>query len=277
MSQENALRDAFQEPNSDDDLCISAAERMDFDCALNDGQDRLFINLPEEGNAYRLQIAAFQEPHSDDLLCISAAERADFDCALNDGQDRLFINLPEESNVPQPQIIAPGTSFRTPAETNNVNWSNEATARINIVHSQSPLARIYLEDSFYRFEQWPAYMVELFVLNSIQNYSYAMRNKICLFFWGNGATYEIMSKLSTFYAPKALLRTREEQYQFNASHRKCEDLFKTYREQLHNPSYSGKYYYYNIHTGRMLYIDNRPRHYGIRQEEPYLDRFPSWF
>lgn len=214
---------------------------------------------------------AFQKPNSDDYLCILAADQAEYLCALNDGQDDLFINLPEVHNDQRLQIIASESPSRTP------KWSHEVSARISIVNSASPLARAYLEDQFYTFEQWPSYMVELFILNGIHSYTYAMRNKICLFFWGNGGTSEIMFTLSSFYAPKVSFRTREEQHQCNESHRKCEGLFKTYKDQLHNPNYSGRYYYYNINAGRMLYMDNRPRHYGTRQEEPHLDRHTRFF
>lgn len=71
-------------------------------------------------------------------------------------------------------------------------------------------------------------MVELFMLNNIAMYTYSMRNKICLFFWGNGAKADEMFTLSEFFAPPI---TAIQQRDYNESYRKCLGLFRTYREQ----------------------------------------------
>lgn len=116
---------------------------------------------------------------------------------------------------------------------------------------------------------WPPYMTELFVMYNIASYSYQNRNKICLFFWANGATYEVMSTLSEFFAPPERLLTGALRRDAQSSHRKCVDLFKTYKKERHNPRYSRKYYYYSMIEGRMLFLDNTPRHYGQRQSNSY--------
>lgn len=258
--------------NTDDELCALAAEKAEYDITLNNGNDNLLLvalnnaisNLPNE----------------------NSAERNEYQLALNDGNDALLMhvnipNIKELNNADSTKHCeeknGPFAQTSTKAELNQLKWSNELKARIRHVNYHSPIARTYLEDKFYTFENWPPYMTELFVLNNIQNYSYTMRNKICLFFWGNGSTYDVMSNLSDFYSQPPVLRTREEIHHNTESHRKCVNLFKSYSENLHNANYSRHYYFYNIHQNRMLYIDNRPRHYGVRQEETHLDRLPRWF
>lgn len=138
------------------------------------------------------------------------------------------------------------------------------------------LAQSYLNEYFFNFEQWPSYMVELFILNNISMYTYSTRDKICLFFWGNGATIDVMMALSEFFAPPIKCSADEDRRQFESSSRKCEGLFATYRNARFNPAYFERYYYYNIIEGRMLYIDGRPRHYGHRQEDAVMDALPQW-
>lgn len=152
---------------------------------------------------------------------------------------------------------------------------NDVGMTINRIMRENPAAKYYSENMFYKFELWPKYLRDLFVTHSIQNYTYSMRNKICIFFWGNGGTYEIMSTLSEYFAPRLSTNTYKERREYTSSHYKCQQLFKTYSEQLHNPNYYERYYYYNIHQGRMLYMDNVPRCYGQRQ--PRNPQLPSWY
>lgn len=143
-------------------------------------------------------------------------------------------------------------------------WSSVVEERIKKTYDTKILARPYLQENFFAFENWPSYMVELFILNNIAMYSYSLRNKICLFFWGNGASIEIMITLSEFFAPPLKLVTSEQNRQYNESLRKCHGLFATYNKEKFNPAYSQKYYYYNMYENRMLFIDGQPRHYGQR-------------
>lgn len=119
-------------------------------------------------------------------------------------------------------------------------------------------------DIFFPLQSWPTYMVEIFVLNNIAMYSYNNRNKICLFFWGNGAMIDQMFMLSSLFAPRIQQITREEQYQHESSKRKCIGLFSTYNENKNNPAYAETYYFYSMIEKRMLYIDGTPRHHGVR-------------
>lgn len=125
------------------------------------------------------------------------------------------------------------------------------------------LARPYLQEYFFSFESWPTYILELFIKNNIAEYSYVTRNKICLFFYGNGASLEIMQTLSEFFAPcikECQIRA------FDESLRKCRGLFNTYIKERYNPAYTQRYYYYNMIENRMLFLDGTPRHYGQRKE-----------
>lgn len=139
------------------------------------------------------------------------------------------------------------------------------------------MARSIAEDLFFGLEQWPGYMVDLFVLKHIGEYSYSDRNKICLFFWGNGAQIETMFTLSELLAPHAKLKSLEDTRQFEQSRRKCEGLFKTYSNERFNPQYASRYYYFNLIERRMLFIDNKPRHFGQRQEDHHMDRGGLWY
>lgn len=103
-------------------------------------------------------------------------------------------------------------------------------------------------------------------------YSYGMRNKICLFFWGNGATIGIMTTLSKFFAPPV----NENDPQYIQSLRKCHGLFATYRNERLNPAYAQRYYYYNMLEKRMLYLDGQARHRGQRQSDGVSDALPIW-
>lgn len=155
-------------------------------------------------------------------------------------------------------------------------WSDAVRRSIENTYQNSFLARSYLNEHFFAFEQWPPYMVELFILNNILMYTYSTRNKVCLFFWGNGATLDEMMTCSEFFAPPINRATDQERRQYLESSRKCEGLFQTYHNARFNPDYSQRYYYYSIMDGKMLYIDGRSRHYGRRQEDERMDAIPEW-
>lgn len=118
-------------------------------------------------------------------------------------------------------------------------------------------------DIFFPLNAWPSYMVEIFVITNIASYSYNQRNKICLFFWGNGSTIEQMFTLSEMYAPRIIQNTREDRHQYESSKRKCFGLFNTYNENKNNPAYSERYYFYSLIERRMMYINGTPRHRSI--------------
>lgn len=148
--------------------------------------------------------------------------------------------------------------------------------QLNKVYRSNPRADLYAAELFFPLSSWPGFMVELFVLNNIAKYSYSMRNKICLFFWGNGGTLEKLNTLSEIYSPKLELKTQEQKRQYSESWRKCEGLFKTYSEQSLNPANSERYYYFSLMENRMLYMDGRPRHFGHRQSDSESNRMPAW-
>lgn len=133
------------------------------------------------------------------------------------------------------------------------------------MHTRDPNNDEIASDIFYPLREWPSYLVELFVLNNVAMYTYSQRNKICLFFWGNGATIEQMFTLSRMYSPPVKQTTYEERYQYDSSKRKCIGLFNTYVENRTNPQYAEKYYFYSMIEKRMLYIDGKARRYGARQ------------
>lgn len=176
-----------------------------------------------------------------------------FSSLLNDGMDYIFENI---------QIPSFSDETVTVHQDENIHgWDNIVLHRINEVRANKIIAGA-LEDMFFSFENWPAYMVNLFV----QINSYAMRKKICLFFWGNGSPIDTMLNLSLHYAPRINLRTHEEITQYAQSKRKCYGLFKSYSENRFNANYNENYYYYDIIQKKMLYIDGKPRHFGRRQE-----------
>lgn len=109
---------------------------------------------------------------------------------LDDGYDHLFLNV-EQNNMP-PRLIT--------TVSNSKSIHNNVQNRIEGVYSRSAFARIYLENHFYGFNMSSGYMVNLFISTNIQNYSYTARNRICLFFQGTGATYEIMVDIRSFFA-----------------------------------------------------------------------------
>lgn len=155
---------------------------------------------------------------------------------LNDGNDEIFKNFPlDEILFRQTESSSHLSSTKPQIKANAKKLSNYVQDRITYVRKNNPIAQTYLEDMFFNFEAWPFYMAELFVGKNIADFSYSVRNKICLFFWGNGGTYEIMYALNMFFGPRASLKKPEEQYQFENSCRKARDLFKTYSEQCHNP------------------------------------------
>lgn len=221
----------------------------------------------------------------DDNICVQAAERAEVKLLLNDGQDHIFSSLedfPDQTSRSEPiiepqQSVEPSFNHWVHGGQNISKWSTAVERSIQHTYKNKSMARDYLQNYFFSFEDWPCYMVELFVLNSIAMYSYNMRNKICLFFWGNGATIDIMFTLSEFFAPPVKMITHVQQNQYNESVRKCQGLFETYERERMNPAYSQRYYFYSLYENKMLYIDGRARHYGRRQEDSVLDGFPIWY
>lgn len=197
----------------------------------------------------------FYEKNANDDVCIHAIEKFENESLLHDGNDHLFVNI-EQSN--------------TASNLDSIEY------KIQNVIRRSSIAGAYLADSFYAFDLWPNYIKLLFVSNNIQNYNYVTRNKLCLFFWGNGASYEVMCNLSYFFAPKTSTKTYAEIKKNDLSHKKCLGLYKTYTEQQYNPQYSHRYYYYNILQKRMLFIDGTPRHFGKRVTG-HQNYAPRWY
>lgn len=198
-------------------------------------------------------------------------------CHLSEDEHTKYIDVVRSSSANEPQSSTP---FVITVKATNPNerakWSDVVEKHMKSVYRSNSLARSYAAEIFFPLEDWPAYMVELFVLNDIASYSYVTRNKICLFFWGNGSTIKNLFALSEMFAPKVPRKTHEQQKQFEESTRKCIGLFETYEEQKMNPNYSQKYYYYSLMENRMLYMDGRPRHFAKRQEDPRLDLWPAW-
>lgn len=224
---------------------------------------------------------------NEDLLCSSALETYEL---LNDGEDNLFKNIEEGTNSAQSSNTDKKTkASSTSHEPSSTTWhvtkklielkgcSEEAKKQVKKAFEKNSLAQNIVEDLFFNLDQWPSYMVDLFVTKHIGQYSYSDRNKICLFFWGNGARITTLFTFSELLAPRAKLTNTELTNQYNQSLKKCEGLFATYDKERFNPQYSQRYYYYNMIERRMLYIDNRPRHYGIRQEDPMMDRLGIWY
>lgn len=203
----------------------------------------------------------------DDELCVRGAVIAEMAELLNDGQSQIFKEIPiENSTIQRPQLQQFFVNNQPPAESSNdLKWSAAVKASIEHTYATKSFAKTFLLDRFFAFENWPPYMVELFILNNVAMYSYSDRNKICLFFWGNGATLEDMFTLSEFFAPSTRHLNHEQKSKYNESKRKCIGLFKTYGEQKYNPSYAQRYYFYSMYERRMLFIDSTPRHYGRRQ------------
>lgn len=229
----------------------------------------------------------FLEDSNDHLLCNKGSETHEL---LNDGEDHLFKNIEEGSNSNTSLNINKNTRASSTSHVpSSTSWhitkkplelkgcSEEAKKQVNKAFKENSLAQNIVEDLFFSLEQWPSYMVDLFVTKHVGQYSYSDRNKICLFFWGNGARITTLFTLSELLAPHAKLTNTDLTNQYNQSAKKCEGLFATYDKEKFNPQYSRRYYYYNMIERRMLYLDNRPRHYGIRQEDPMMDRLGIWY
>lgn len=221
----------------------------------------MFANIRVNYRAIMMEHLANIE---DDSVCVAAAERVESIAHLNDNQDDYIVNVPEDLflQVNSANIAVPVHS---------------AQDRIRSVLSRSVFGRTYLSEYFFTFDQWPEYMFDLFTSTNIQDYSYVNRNKICVFFWGNGGTFEIMSDLSHFFSPPPRATTAADRRQNESSRRKCMQLFSTYNDQRFNPNYARRYYFYSMIQRRMLFIDGQPRHYGQRQENGLLNRFPAWY
>lgn len=214
--------------------------------------------------------------NTDDDLCKDALEKYEL---LNDGQDYLFTDIDIEM---RPHSVSSGAAWsshvpskkwhetKKPIELKGC--SDAAKNHLNQVFKSKTLARSIAENIFFSLEQWPGYMVDMFVLKHVGQYSYSDRNKICLFFYGNGAQIETMFTLSELLAPHARLLSYEDKQQHEQSRQKCEGLFQTYSKERFNPNYTERYYYYSLMERRMLYLDHKPRHFGKRQEDPRMDR-----
>lgn len=146
---------------------------------------------------------------------------------------------------------------------NRARWSYHVRCTIDRIRTENELARVYIENYFYQFEKWPYYITEIFVMKNIANWSYKDRNKICIFFFGNGGTLDIMTNISHFYSPTVI---RVMQKRYDIKYKKCTDLFMTYQRNLYNPAYAERYYYYSIEDKLMLYLDQTPRRNGQRVE-----------
>lgn len=217
--------------------------------------------------SYSQTVSEFQNSVNDDF-CLQSANNAELLKLLNDGEDYVFNKVDEKQELEKQKKNdqeKPNVSdIRHLEKTSNESkWSVAVKQRIQNVYNDKIFAKPYLEDQFYSFEKWPPYMVELFILNNISSYSYSLRNKICLFFFGNGAKFEVMFTLIAFFAPTDNISSSE----YKSSYQKCVGLFKTYESEKYNPAYSSRYYYYNMIENRMLYLDGVQRHYGLRHSE----------
>lgn len=190
----------------------------------------------------------------DDIICLSGLDIYESGLILNDGNDDIFnhVEQPAHNNI------------HSDIQKKQLKWSYRARERILYIREHYPAAQAFLDDFFYNFEFWPPYMVDLFVLNSIAMYSYSMRNKICLFFFGNGGNYDIFFKLSQYFAIKSSIDSYDKYRDYQRSRRKAEDLFKTYSREINNPDYARQYYFYSIEDKLMMYLDNTPRRNGGR-------------
>lgn len=222
--------------------------------------------------------AVFLANIEEDDICIRAAENFELNNLLNDNEDAHILNVPENllllNDGNDDLFLEIETNNNIPVRSVPIS---SALQRIQNVWSRSVIGRTYLNEYFFSFDQWPQYMFDLFTSNNIQNYSYRDRNKICIFFWGNGGEFQIMANLCQFFAPPPRLTTANDHRANESSRRKCVELFNTYNQQRFNPNYSRRYYYYSMVERRMLYIDGQPRHYGQRQENGLLNRFPAWY
>lgn len=259
----------FPSDNQSDLDCLLAFESVEFCLQLEKENEKL---KKEQGGAYRkssdvkTEIDKFFKESEDDNLCAKAAEEAE-----KKNSD------PVAGTSVDPSLSSTLYTIKNVRENEEKpKWSIAVMNRLKELYRSNPTADLYAAEMFFPLTSWPDYMVELFVLSNIANYSYSTRNKICLFFWGNGGTLEILNTFSGIYAPKLELATQEQQRQYNESWRKCEGLFKTYTEQCLNPAYFERYYYYSLMENRMLYIDGRPRHFGRRQEDSGFDPMPAW-
>lgn len=235
-----------------DNFCLKAVESVkEHESFFDSIDDEICVRAAENVTEAEM----FMSPSGDEL-CVLALERMEYKSMLNDGNDNSIMQADSEVT----QTVSNGTSV--------------VEVRILNIMSSNYLAKAYIDNMFYSFASWPTYMKEVFVLTHIMHYNYATRNKICLFFWGNGATCEIMFNLSFFFGPQINIRNYEDAKADERSRKKCVGLFKTYSKELHNPQYNQRYYYFNIHIGCMLYIDGTPRRNGRRTNE--IPRIPRW-
>lgn len=224
------------------------------------------------------ELAKFFEDSKGDEHCVLAAEMTDGE--IKDNTDKVIcprtVENAEAGTSTEPSFSNTLETIKHPENQNEKSWSIAVKNQLKNAYSQNRRAEWWTAEMFFPLKSWPPYMVELFVLKNIAMFTYSDRNKICLFFWGNGATIETLFTVSKLYAPRLDLRTQEQQRQYSESTRKCEGLFKTYNENKFNPAYATRYYYYSLMENRMLYLDGRARHFGQRQEDPILDQVEAW-
>lgn len=162
-----------------DNLCLAALETIEHNDELNNAdENNLLLRIPDEIFGINVEQNNLPAGHA------HVAEQND---ELNNADENnlLLQNLAEIFDVEQNNPLIAHAHVALPSVLQVISIED----RIRSSYSRSPIGRIYLENRFYRFNMWPNYMVDLFLSTNIQNYSYVKRNKICLFFWGNGTTY----------------------------------------------------------------------------------------
>lgn len=174
--------------SSDDDiLCVQAVENIGKKVTTSD------LNAAA-GPSTTADLGKHLASTDDDILCVQAAENIEKKVTTDDSSEQKVID---------PSFVH---TFHTTKDEGNQTegkglLSVEARAQIQKALKSNSMANIYASELFFPLESWPTYMVELFVLNNVAMYSYAMRNKICLFFWGNGGTIDKLFTMSELFAP----------------------------------------------------------------------------
>ena len=176
-----------------------------------ESQDYLFLLAAESVREYENFLSV-----DCDAICVSAIEKFECEILLNDGYDNIFAECQREKQY----------------SVNTVDNIIESVLR------RKTVARTYINTFFFNFSMWPIYIKEIFVRTHIINYSYTTRNKIYLFFWGNGATCDIMFCLSEFFGPKVHIKLLQQQKKLDTHQRKCLGLFRTYTEQKYNSQWN---------------------------------------
>lgn len=224
------------------------------------------MNLPEfseRENEQNAEKKLLDDDYNEALATINLTEFSERVNAQNVNEDLATVLLPE-NNI----------QYQQKNTMNRFKWTKLVRNRIDLVGQKDFIAKNYLNNHFFCFELWPPYLVELFVRNCIADFSYVLRNKICIFFWGNGATFETMQVLSSYYS----IQTKKQDLRsYEKSCHKCVALFKMYTDKRFDYDFSHKYYYYNVNKQIMVYVDGTVRSVGERQENSYYNNFPIWY